>query len=102
MKKTMSGRNIAKFHKMLAQEVPMKKISIFMGIEMKTLAKFVPEVQAEAVAAKSASVAEAVAAAEKKAPAEVVVVAEKVADKVEAAPVKEVAKSAKADKAAKG
>ena len=43
MKNTMSGRNIAKFHKMLAQEVPLKKISKFMGVSMSTLEKFTPE-----------------------------------------------------------
>lgn len=43
MKETMSKRDIAKFHKYLAEDISIDKISKGMGIDKKTLAKFTPE-----------------------------------------------------------
>jgi hypothetical protein len=40
----MNKRDVAKFHKYLEQEIPLKKISEGMGIETDTLKKFTPEV----------------------------------------------------------
>ena len=79
MKKTMSKRNIAKFHNLLKAEVPISSIVKILKIDKNTLKKFSPsavkafkdkqrEIEALAVKqkAKTAEAAEIVAAAAKK------------------------------------
>ena len=92
MKSTMSNRNIAKFHKLLAQDIPLKKISKFIGVTEAALKKFMPDRMAEVTVSKKA-------AAEKAAGKEAPVEAAKAPDKAEPA---EAAAPAKAATAKKG
>ena len=43
MKDTMNRKNVARFHRMLADEVPLSKCSKMLKISIKTLKKFTPE-----------------------------------------------------------
>lgn len=43
MKSTMNKRDIAKYHKLLAEEVSIDKISKFLKIDKATLKKFTPK-----------------------------------------------------------
>ncbi len=44
MKKTMNKPDIAKFHKLLAEDVSLKKISEGLGVTIDTLKKFTPDI----------------------------------------------------------
>lgn len=70
MKRTMSARNVAKFHKMLANDVSLKQASKLLNIDVKALQEFTPakmqalkSKQAEEAARKEAENKEAEAAA---------------------------------------
>ncbi|MGW8177963.1 MAG: hypothetical protein ACWGQW_04100 [bacterium] len=43
MKRTMNGRDIVKFHKLLEQEIPHAKIVKLMGVDADTLKRFTPD-----------------------------------------------------------
>ena len=77
MKSTMSNRNIAKFHKLLAQDVSIEKCSKYLGITKAALKKFMPDRMKEVAVDKKAA-------------------AEKAAGKVPAAPAKVEAPAKKA------
>ena len=55
MKSTMSARNISKFHKLLANDVSVDKISKFLGVTKATLKKFSPEIMAKVSVSKKAA-----------------------------------------------
>ena len=44
MKTTMNSRDIAKYHKFLKAEMPVKKIGKLLGVDESTLKKFAPDV----------------------------------------------------------
>ena len=43
MKTTMNSRDIAKYHKFLKAEMPVKRIGKLLGVDEKTLKKFAPD-----------------------------------------------------------